>query len=381
MTSPSSVLPARTAARSGADQERFAHIVRLAQHVFDVPMVAVTLVDDRRQTMLAHVGMDGADVPRPDSICAHVVDGDEAMVVPDATRDARLVHNPFVTADPHVRFYAGEPLRGRTGAPVGTLCLLDSTPRDLSDHESRMLRDLADWVERELVHDDEAEQARRIQRRILPLRELDVPGWDIAGGCRPALDAGGDYYDWLSLPDGRVQVVLADVMGKGMEGAVVASGVRAVLRGASRHITLPRTVQRIDEFLQDDESGTFVTFFGLRVDPVTGHSEWLDAGHGLALVVDGGGSVRRLAAAHPPLGVVPALEWTTVADRVEVGETLVVFSDGVLDAFDDLGSAVEEVALRCADAATAHAAVAAVTAAGGRSPQDDVTVVALRRTA
>ncbi|NHA68153.1 PP2C family protein-serine/threonine phosphatase [Phycicoccus flavus] len=370
-----------TPAEAVPGAERFAHVVRLARHLFDVPMVAVNLVDAEVQSSLACSGFPGDDVPRRDSFCAHAVDTDAALVVPDLAADRRFAANPFVGADPGIRFYAGEPLHAQDGSAVGTLCLLDSRPRDLDPQQARMLRDLANWVERELVHDAEAEQARRIQARLLPARPLLVDGYDLAGGCRPAREVGGDYFDWLALPDGTVQVCLADVMGKGVEGAVVASGVRAILRGASRFIPLERILGRIESFLADDDTGavTFVTMFGARLTPATGEIEYIDAGHGLALVVAPDGSSRRLAAVHPPVGVVPGTEWRVAHDRLAPGETLLVVSDGVLDVFPDTPSAFRAGVELVAGARRVQDVVDAVTASGGEHPLDDVTALALRR--
>jgi GAF domain-containing protein len=88
--------------------------------------------------------------PRDASFCGHAILGDDVMVVPDALLDARFADSPLVTGHPHVRFYAGAPLRLPDGSRIGMLCLMDRRPRDLSDTDRARLRDMAGLVEREL---------------------------------------------------------------------------------------------------------------------------------------------------------------------------------------------------------------------------------------
>lgn len=131
--------------------EEFAALARLAQRFLRVPIALVSLVDDERQWFLAHEGLDVAETPRADSFCAHAILGQgEVLVVEDAQRDERFAANPLVTGDPRIRFYAGVPLSSAEGLPLGTLCVIDRTPRQLSADERAVLVDLAAVVEREL---------------------------------------------------------------------------------------------------------------------------------------------------------------------------------------------------------------------------------------
>jgi diguanylate cyclase (GGDEF)-like protein len=129
-----------------APEARFDSIVRLVTQALGVPMAAVTLVDRDRAWMKASAGLSGSETPRWQSFCSHAVALDEVLVVPDATLDARFVDNPSVTADPHIRFYAGIPLRTARGHALGTLCAVDRVPRQPSDREISMLSGLAELV-------------------------------------------------------------------------------------------------------------------------------------------------------------------------------------------------------------------------------------------
>src|SRR3712207_6701780 len=129
-------------------EERFDRVVRLAQRLFDVPTAAVTLIDEDRQWAKAHVGL-AREMPREDSFCTYTIETPEALVVQDTLVDDRFRENPLVVNDPKVRFYAGQPLVAG-GQRLGALCILDDKPREVSEADLDLLRDLAAWVEKEL---------------------------------------------------------------------------------------------------------------------------------------------------------------------------------------------------------------------------------------
>src|SRR5262245_18675399 len=131
-------------------EERFDRITRIAKRVFHVPVALVSLVDSDRQWFKSVQGLPINETPRVVSLCAHAILGDAALVVPDATKDERFHENPLVVGDPHVRFYAGQVLRGPDGAKVGTLCILDRKPREFSEDDVHVLRDLASMAQSEL---------------------------------------------------------------------------------------------------------------------------------------------------------------------------------------------------------------------------------------
>jgi GAF domain-containing protein len=137
-----------------APEERFDHITRLAARVFDVPFAVLTLVDRERQWFKSSYGFAAAETSRDQSFCAHAILRDESFVVPDALEDDRFADNPAVTGDPHVRFYAGHPIAAPDGSNVGTLCVFDQRPRELSEPQLQTLRDLAALAQRELCRRD-----------------------------------------------------------------------------------------------------------------------------------------------------------------------------------------------------------------------------------
>ena len=133
-------------------EPRFDRLTELAADVLDMPMVFVNLVDADRQWFKSTCGLSGVETtPRDVGFCAHAIHEPDLMLVPDASKDERFADNPFVTGDFHLRFYAGVPIRGRKGKAIGTLCLVDSRPRELSERQLGQLKKLAALVEAEVL--------------------------------------------------------------------------------------------------------------------------------------------------------------------------------------------------------------------------------------
>ena len=134
-----------------APEERFDRITRMAKRMFGVPISLVSLVDSERQWFKSAQGLEATETPRNISFCGHAIAGDELLYVPNALDDERFNDNPLVAAEPHIRFYAGNPLKAANGHKVGTLCLIDSEPRELDEEDKLLLQDLAVMVEHEIA--------------------------------------------------------------------------------------------------------------------------------------------------------------------------------------------------------------------------------------
>ncbi|MBL0930842.1 MAG: sensor domain-containing diguanylate cyclase [Alphaproteobacteria bacterium] len=132
-------------------EEQFDRIVRLAKKMFDVPIALVSLVDANRQWFKACIGLPVRETGRDVSFCGHAILGDEIFVVEDTYDDPRFADNPLVIGAPFIRFYAGQPLRVAGGLKIGTLCIIDTAPRDFPAEDRAALRDLAAVLERELA--------------------------------------------------------------------------------------------------------------------------------------------------------------------------------------------------------------------------------------
>jgi GAF domain-containing protein len=133
-------------------EERFDRLTDLTADVFGAKMCFINMVDARRQWFKSTCGLQGVDETlREPGFCAHAIFEPDVMVVPDATKDQRFADNPFVTGDFGLRFYAGAVLKGPAGKPVGTLCLVDTSPREFSPKQAGQLKKFAALVQAELL--------------------------------------------------------------------------------------------------------------------------------------------------------------------------------------------------------------------------------------
>lgn len=144
-------------------EERFDRLTRIAQHILQVPIALVSLIDAERQWFKSRQGLDAPETTREISFCGHAILGSEVFVVADAASDARFADNPLVLEAPSIRFYAGAPLTLSGGERVGTLCAIDRQPRQVSEQQLAALRDLARCVVDELERTRKALQAERAE--------------------------------------------------------------------------------------------------------------------------------------------------------------------------------------------------------------------------
>lgn len=168
-------------------EERFERITRIICRSLDVPISAISLIDESRQWFKSIQGLDVSETSRDIAFCAHAILEDEPFVVPNALEDPRFINNPLVTEDPSIRFYAGIPLTMSSNVRIGTLCAIDNKPREINDEQMEILHDLAEMVKSELMsiklteaHTDLIEELREAERAALvdPLTRL----WNRGGG-------------------------------------------------------------------------------------------------------------------------------------------------------------------------------------------------------
>ncbi len=154
-------------------EPNFDDIVRIAAHVCNAPIAAVNLIEDTRQWFKAEIGLGVRETPLDVSICAHAILQQDFSVVPDTTRDPRFACNPLVSGEPHLRFYAGAVLNTPEGLPLGTVCVLDHKPRELTEEQAFTLRALARQVMAQLqLRRTLAEYKQAQEQQHLLIREL-----------------------------------------------------------------------------------------------------------------------------------------------------------------------------------------------------------------
>jgi diguanylate cyclase (GGDEF)-like protein len=150
-----------------APEEAFDRITRMAARLLDAPTALVSLVDKDVQWFKSRCGFEATETARDISFCGHAILEREPMVISDATKDPRFRDNPLVTGEPHVRFYVGVPLYSVDRLPIGTLCVLDTKPRQLAADELDLLRDLARMVEQLIHHRQLATAAQALHSHVL----------------------------------------------------------------------------------------------------------------------------------------------------------------------------------------------------------------------
>lgn len=179
--------------------------------------------------------------------------------------------------------------------------------------------------------------ARNIQRSLLPKRMPTIPGFSIEGRSSACYEVGGDYMDTVLLPDGTQLFVVADVAGKGLASAIIATGFRSAFRSlASQPLSLVEMVNRLGQ--QHWEEGVearrrYVTAIFLRLRPELNEIEIVNAGHNPALVALPDGTMDRISASGTPLGMIPGMSYSSETCAFPPGSRVLLYTDGLTEVF------------------------------------------------
>jgi predicted ester cyclase len=195
----------------------------------------------------------------------------------------------------------------------------------------------AEARERERI-EHELQVARQIQQELLPEATPELDGWQIAAYYGPAREVGGDFYDFLEFPDGRLGLVVGDATGHGMPAALVMATTRGMLRAVVQSLESPGEVlARVNEALVADiPPSTFVTCFYGVLDPRDGHLSYANAGHNLPCRRHSG-QAEELRARGMPLGLMPGMRYEEKDTILTSGDSTLFYSDGLVEAHDPQG--------------------------------------------
>jgi phosphoserine phosphatase RsbU/P len=229
---------------------------------------------------------------------------------------------------------------------------------------------------------DQMVKAAKVQAGLLPASPMIGDGFEVAAHFSPAREISGDFYDWYLADQHRLAVTLGDVMGKGLPAAILMATVRASLRAAAQVGSVEDGVNKAAGVMAAalEVNQAYVTLFHGLFDASSGELQYIDAGHGHARLVRAAGAQELLAQRGAPIGLLPDNSFTPGKVTLNPGDTLVVFSDGLLDLRPDL--ATKEIPLPVSARRATHAQeMVDILAAGSRDRElpDDVTVLALRR--
>ena len=238
----------------------------------------------------------------------------------------------------------------------------------------------------------ELQLAMEIQQRFQPTAPPIVPGYELQGISFPCYEIGGDYYDFIEREDGRLVIALGDVSGKGTAAALLMSSLHAAVHAqAGSHETLVETISAVNRYLADNiPPNRFVTLFYAELDPASGALSFLNAGHNPPLIVHSAGTVEQLASGGLPLGIKRDAEYREGRTQLQMGDVLVIYSDGVTEAASPSGeefgpTRLYEVVSRNIDASAAgvrdRIESALTKFSQGTQAADDITLVIVKRQA
>src|SRR6202035_2737298 len=323
-----------------------------------------------------------------DGMVGYVASTGQMRYAPDVRKDEYYTACEHSTlSEVAIPLHVGERL---VGVFTASHPELDAFPRE----QLRLLQALCDHVavavhnarrfqseraEREIMS-REAQEARLMQQALLPKASPYIPGFVISGLTVPAGAVGGDWYDFICFPDGRLGLVLADVSGKGTAAALLMSATRGMLRSLAEACCTPGEVlTKLNGLLVDDfPAGKFVTLVYAVLDPTTRNVTFANAGHLHPLFIDGNGAQFLDTERGMPLGI-SCGDYSETSVTLSEGSRLVFYSDGITEAVN--GEEQEYGLKRLADAesGTAASAVSIVddvrAFANGTAVRDDATVV------
>jgi len=209
------------------------------------------------------------------------------------------------------------------------------SPKELMARVRRLLRFVETSRQDRKRLEDQIDAAAEVQQQLFPRTQPFVPGLDYAGMCRPALGVSGDYYDFFTLPSGRLAILLADVCGKGMPAALVAASLQAAVRAYAPAAdgNAGQLLKEVNQLLCETTSPErFVTLFYAVYDPARRELTWTNAGHCPALCLRADGELVRLESLTMPAGITRAMAPLQETMVMAPGDLLLINSDGIPEA-------------------------------------------------
>jgi len=353
-------------------------------------------------TKVAH-GVPEIRIPMGQGIVGASIAQNETIVVNDTSRDARFLNPVGKTSGYVTHSLLVIPLRGADGAVTGALQALNKpggfTQEDVdllglaaaysgSALEMQLLREEAEAAR---LLQKEMEIAREVQQRLFPQSPAPIDGLDYAAYCRPAKSVGGDYYDFIPMPDGSFFFTVGDVSGKGVAAAVLMASIQASIRSQTVELfdslatLLGNFNKAVYSFSMDDR---YSTLFCGHLDASMRQLSYVNAGQVRPLLYRANTQkIEKLSIGGLPVGLLPMAEYDQGQVTLETGDALLCFSDGISEATNSQGEMWDEQVVRSflaehhgetADGII-RSLVAAVDQFAGEAEQfDDMTAMAVK---
>jgi phosphoserine phosphatase RsbU/P len=238
----------------------------------------------------------------------------------------------------------------------------------------------------------ELQLAREIQQRFQPSSAPHAPGYELQGISFPCYEIGGDYYDFIQRPDGRLIIALGDVSGKGTSAALMMSSLHAAMHAqVSTHQSIVETVTAVNKYLAETiPANRFITLFCAELDTLTGNLVFINAGHNPPLIAHATGTMEQLAAGGVPLGIMSDFPFREGRTQLHPGDVLVIYSDGVSETQNAAGEEFGPMRLYDVVSRNLNASAAGIRDriesaltkfAQGTDAGDDITLVIVKRQA
>jgi sigma-B regulation protein RsbU (phosphoserine phosphatase) len=377
-----------------------------AAGIFVLSRELIDLPQARRRQLIAGVARRGFDdlpvetdpmLMLGQGIIGHVIHTGRPRLASDVTQDPRYVAGRKATrSEIAVPVIVGERV-------IGALNLENDRRGAFDEGHLDALRFFATAaaisIEKALLHrqlmekqrlEEQLHIARQVQDRLLPAVAPEVPGYDLAGVCIPSHEIGGDVFDYIPLPGGRLGLLVADVSGKGVPAALIMSAFRALVRAYCRQEQdLGRLAATVNRHLLDSTGHEdFITCLYGVLEPETGRFRYVNCGHNPPLLLRAGGESEPLGGGNLVLGLFAGTEFQPDRVTLAPGDRLLLYTDGVVDCEDVHGAAfgiggILSVAGSAAHPTSTGLITSLVAAARSFSQSDhfsdDFTLLALHR--
>jgi sigma-B regulation protein RsbU (phosphoserine phosphatase) len=249
---------------------------------------------------------------------------------------------PLAVRDKLLGFISLGPKRSEEPYTGSDVRLLKSVAAQtgLALENADLMRKISDEVAQRERLNREVEIAREVQERLFPQKLPAIQGLDYAGYCRPALGVGGDYYDFLALPEGHLGVAIGDVSGKGIAAALMMASLQASLRGEATRApeNLAAAVANVNRLVYEaSSSNRYATFFYGQYDPRSRKFDYVNAGHNAPMLFhcsNGKWGVSRLDVGGTVVGLLENYQYQQGSANLAPGDLLIAFTDGISEAMN-----------------------------------------------